>query len=71
MLKRIEFPLREGHTELGRVKLGCTMSYSFGRLLFHRLQIKDPLTFINFYKFVPVCEVWFLLTDQLLFMGVA
>ena len=66
MLKRI----REGQAKLGSVKLHCTISYSFGRLLFHRLQIKDPLTFISFYKFVPVCEVWYFLTVQLLFMGV-
>ena len=70
-LKELSSQFREGHAKLGSVKLHCTISCSFGRMLFHRLQIKDPLTFINFYKFVPVCEVWYFFTDQFLFMEVA
>ena len=53
------------------MKLRCILSYSFERLLFHGLKNKDSFTFIRFYKFVPVIEVWYFLTDQLLFMGVA
>ena len=53
------------------MKLRCTLSYSFERLLFHGLKNKDSFTFICFYKFVPVIEVWYFLTDQLLFMGAA